>query len=345
MLHSNQNTVTAFAHADRPWPQAALEAFPNRENDLTPCQHIEDVFLAVQHSEAYRGVVPFENSSNGAVIMTLDLFADIDKRCPDVIVAGEVYIDVHHCLIGRHSSTLSVETPQKNVAESLMSSGGVTPTAKIPHPTIPRTSPSKSLGHIKKLYSHPQAWGQCKTFLAAYLKGVERQDVSSTSRAAEIVAQDTSGTAAAISSEIAAKFHGLEMLAKGIEDREDNTTRFLILRRNVAGTHLDEAEANAESIQYKSLLSFMVPHFYDPGALAAALAIFQNHHLNLTSINTRPSGLAPWNYIFFIEFQGRRLQGEKGEVNHALRDLGGFVEAWRWLGSWQSKSSHVKKTI
>lgn len=278
--------------------------------------------------------------------MTLDLFADLNKQYPDIAVCAEVYVDVHHCLVGRHAAPRLHQSLPKNTNESPVASGGATPTAMVPHPELPRTSPLRNLGHIKMLYSHPQAWGQCKAFLAAYLKGVERQDVSSTSRAAEIVAQDPTGTSAAISSSIAAKVHGLELLAKGIEDREDNTTRFFVLRRRKVDDNADmggfEDDASDISVEvtenaaFKSLVSFTVPH-EDPGALAAALAVFKNYKLNLTSINARPSGLAPWNYVFFVEFQGRRLKGTEGAVNNALRDLDSLAQNWRWLGSWKSK--------
>ena len=74
----------------------------------------------------------------------------------------------------------------------------------------------------------------CRCVSGTYLKGVERIDVSSTSRAAEMVKEDTSGTSAAIASSLAAEIHGLDALAKGIEDREDNKTRFLIIRKLIS---------------------------------------------------------------------------------------------------------------
>ncbi|OCL14058.1 PDT-domain-containing protein, partial [Glonium stellatum] len=226
------------------------------------------------------------------------------------------------------------------------SSGCATPTATAPTPAVPRTVPLVDLKHVKKLYSHPQAWGQCKVFLSGYLKGVERQDVSSTSRAAELVAQDPSGTSAAISSRIAAKIHRLDLLASGIEDSPDNATRFFVLRKKAAGDAaaggLDcgiEGRAGGEGDEdmgrYKTLVSFTVDH-NDPGALAESLAVFKPYKLNLTSINARPSGIVPWNYIFFVEIKGKRLE-KGGAVNSALKDLGETAKGWRWLGSWKSE--------
>ncbi|KAF2184571.1 PDT-domain-containing protein [Zopfia rhizophila CBS 207.26] len=329
--------------------QATLDSFPGCQYTLSPQITIEDVFASVQDNTASRGVVPFENSTNGSVVFTLDLFADLNARYPDILVCGEAYISVSHCLLGRHTEALSRSTHQlPSIIESPTSSGAATPTANIPNPGIPRTKPTQEIGHIKKLYSHPQAWGQCKSFLSTYLKGVERQDVSSTSRAAELVAADETGTSAAISSIIAAKIHNLDILARGIEDRSDNTTRFFIIKRasppsSLSSSHpqttapSSSAESkNGKEKPWKSLISFTV-HHSNPGALAHCLAVFEPFKLNLTSINTRPSGVAPWNYIFFVEIDGRREEGGEGAVNAALQDLAKVSRGWRWLGSWESR--------
>ncbi|KAF2755869.1 PDT-domain-containing protein [Pseudovirgaria hyperparasitica] len=319
--------------------QAALKAFSDSSKyDLQPQVSIEDVFKSVQSGSCARGVVPFENSTNGSVVFTLDLFADAHQRYPDILVCGEVYVDVHHCLVG-HMPKEAHSAATTSALTSPHSSGHATPTAAHPSPAIPRAVPLVSLKGIKKLYSHPQAWGQCNAFLTTYFKGIERQDVSSTSRAAEIVAADTSGETAAISSEIAAQVHDLDMLAKGIEDTSDNKTRFFVLRR---GNH--SAQSNGDSNggavdtdtpAYKTLVSFTISHS-DPGALADSLAVFKPYNINLTSINARPSGIASWNYIFFVEVTGRRLKEDTGAVNAALRDLEKVAREWRWLGSWEN---------
>ena len=299
------------------------------------------MFAAVQAGGASRGVVPFENSSNGSVVFTLDLFADLQGRYPDILVCGEIYLPVHHCLLGhvpkdQHPSKTDMPWRKlKDGPDSPNLSGQVTPTQAAPEPRKPRVAPLHDLKHIKKLYSHPQAWGQCKLFLSTYLKRVERQDVSSTSKAAEHVAQDTTGTSAAISSKIAADLNGLDVLAEGIEDNEGNSTRFFILRRgqDVEALEIDEA---TEMERYKSLVSFTVEHG-EPGALADCLGVFKKFNLNLTSINTRPSGEAQWHYIFFVEFLGRkRPEGQGGAVNEALKELSKVAKSWRWLGSWES---------
>lgn len=285
--------------------------------------HLLDIFEAVQSGEAFHGVIPFENSTNGCVVHTLDLFADRSNLYPDVSVCAEAYLDIHHYLLGHLP-------PSAELDDSPEVSCTSTPTPNIPKPLKPRTDPLVSLKHVKTLYSHPQAFGQSEIFLGAYLKGVERIDVSSTSKAAELVKEDKSHTSAAIASQIAAQVYGLSVLAQNIEDQEDNTTRFFILRKGM--DHLDKPEISRIPQQFKNLLSFMLDH-RSPGALADVLDCFKRYKLNLTSINSRPSRLLPFQYIFFVEFEG----DPHGIVKEALNSLDKIAKRWRWLGSWEDR--------
>ncbi|KAG0648574.1 Chorismate mutase [Hyphodiscus hymeniophilus] len=305
--------------------QAALQCFDSDRYDYKPATTIPDVFEAVQSGEAALGVVPFENSTNGAVIFTLELLADRHASFPDITVCGEAYLDVSHCLLGRKARNSNDSSELSGT-----STGTATPTSSMPSPGKPRTSPVYSIQHIKRIYTHPQAFGQCENFLQAYLKGVERIDVSSTSRAAEMVKEDTSRESAAIASSLAATVHGLDVLAQGIEDREDNTTRFFIIRKGV-----DERAKDTRN-PTKSLISFTVDH-RSPGALADVLDCFRRAKLNLTSINSRPTKVVPFQYIFFVEFEGSRLKDPDGRVEEALSGLEEHTQSWRWLGSWDDK--------
>lgn len=230
--------------------------------------------------------MPFENSTNGSVVFTLDNLADRANRYPDITVDGETYVDVHHCLVGH-------KNPAPALEDTAEGSGTCTPTATDPSPSKPRSRPLSNL------------------------KGVEIFEVSSTSKAAEIVSKDTTGTWAAISSQLAAELHGLDFLGKSIEDREDNTTRFLVLGTNAAGPRDVESTKHAIAQKgSKSLVSFTVPHT-SPGALADVLSCFRAFNLNLTSINSRPSLVQPFQYIFFIEFEGHKHDDPDGRVNGA----------------------------
>jgi prephenate dehydratase len=274
------------------------------------------VFEAVQSGTADLGIVPFENSSNGAVIFTLDLLADRDSRYGDITVSGDSYLDVSHYLLGRTAP--STDSPVLSRAS--------TPTQTL-DTQRPRSEPLTSIKHIQRIYTHPQAFGQCEIFLGKYLKGIERIDVSSTSRAAEMVREDATGTSAAIASSLAAEIYSLDILAKSIQDREDNRTRFFTLRN---GT---DEKAKCSKGPAKSLISFTVDH-HSPGALADVLDCFRRHHLNLTSINSRPTKVIPFQYVFIVEFQGSLLQDPEGAVQAALDEVKKHAQSCRWLGSW-----------
>lgn len=286
--------------------QAAVESF-GTSAALTPCLSFADAFTAVQRREADYAIIPFENSTNGSVVQTLDLLADRSGLYADVRVCGEHYLTVHHCLLAS--------------------------------PTTPA-----DYSAITKLYTHPQAWGQCETFLARHFKGVERQDISSTSKAAEIASREPGRSAAIASRFAAAHIPGLAILAENIEDRADNTTRFLVLRNarvertlgqdsGAGPVSLDDSDP---TVPRKTLVSFQLGQD-SPGALADALLVFKNHGLNLTSINSRPSLRRAWRYVFFVEGQ-RVLTAENGEaVARILDSLRGVTESCRDWGTWKDQ--------
>ena len=133
------------------------------------------------------------------------------------------------------------------------------------------------------------------------------------------------------------------MLARTINDKVENTTRFLVLRRKTPHTAsrvvpgpTDTARVDHGS--WKSLVSFTLDHA-NPGALAGCLEAFSKEGVNLTSINTRPSGVENWNYVFFVELKGRKeaFAGGEGNVDRALRELEKGCRGYRWLGSWENR--------
>ncbi|RPA98634.1 PDT-domain-containing protein [Choiromyces venosus 120613-1] len=266
--------------------QAALECFDQAEHTFEPQGTIADIFTAVQTKSVTYGVVPFENSTNGSVVFTLDLFCDRTRSFRDTFVRGEACLDVHHCLL----------------------------------------SSAASLKSVTRIYSHPQAFGQCENWLGVNARGVERIDVSSTSKAAQMVVGDAG--AAAIASKVAADVHGLQILAGNIEDTADNTTRFFVL---AAQPELRAPVSRGEGEADKTLLSFTIDHQV-PGALCDSLKVFKDFELNLTSIASRPSRLLPWNYIFFVEFEGH---SDTQEVKIALDELRKYCLNLRVLGSYK----------
>jgi prephenate dehydratase len=282
---------------------------------LIPVPDIPSILQAVQSGTTDVGVVPFENSTNGSVVQSQDLLANV-KVYPNVQVSGETFVRVRHCLLGRRKQSSSTAAAEEIVSQH-QGSGG--------------QESEKEYEHIRQLFSHKQAWTQCTPFLSTYLPGRERTDTTSTSEAAKKVAEDMTGSSAAISSEAAAKLYGLDILAKNIEEMAENTTRFLVIRSSDS-TPPPPRPTESKSQKHKSLLTFTIPHD-SPGALASALAVFGNHGINLTSMNSRPSGERSWHYIFFVEFGGKR--GDEN-IEQALEQLGGVVEGWRLIGSWVS---------
>ncbi|KAI1180408.1 Prephenate dehydratase-domain-containing protein [Nemania sp. FL0916] len=315
--------ISSYTH------QATMEAFPAEQFDLMPVTTIKDIFDTTQSGAATYGVVPFENSTNGSVVFTLDNFADRAGAYADLNVCREIYLDVHHCLLGHPPSTTTTTTTNHSIS---ISSSGVSGSGS----GGSKNSPLHDLTHIRRIYSHPQAFGQCRAFLGTWLRGIETVDVSSTSRAAELAQADPSGESAAVSSAVAADMFGLEVLARNIEDRDDNTTRFFVLRRGVGEdvggdttahriatsisttTQTDtetgiekekhseveekrtkeSAEQNKEGeeedddaplLRSTKSLISFTVPHQSPGALADVLSCFRRGGLNLTSINSRPS--------------------------------------------------------
>ncbi|OKL62413.1 hypothetical protein UA08_02658 [Talaromyces atroroseus] len=303
--------AASFSH------QAALSSFGSESTDITlfPSISFADAFSAIQDNNADFAVIPFENSTNGSVVQTLDLLADRQGLNKNITVCGEYFLTVEHCLIVRRPSTTATSD---HGSEDVFQS-------------------------ITKLYTHPQAWGQCERFLGRYFKGIERQDVSSTSKAAEIVSKndDHNHHEAAIASSLAAEYHGAFVLQRHIEDRADNTTRFLILRNEASERSsgvtslLKTTTKTTRTAKKKTLISFMIEHSA-PGALADALSVFKKHSLNLTSINSRPSLVRPWQYIFFVECEHAPTPTAEDEkfTSDILKELGTICLSCRDLGTW-----------
>jgi chorismate mutase/prephenate dehydratase len=143
---------------------------------------------------------------------------------------------------------------------------------------------------IKRVYSKPEVFTQCRKWLGATVKGREVTPVASTSRAAELAASEPG--AAAIGSELAGELYDLHVLFENIEDNPDNITRFFVIGREPAKKSGDD----------KTAIMFTTAH--KPGALAEVLDVFRDNGINLTDIEKRPSQKVNWEYYFFIDAQG-----------------------------------------
>jgi chorismate mutase / prephenate dehydratase len=175
-------------------------------------------------------------------------------------------------------------------------------------------------GDVRRVMSKPQALSQCRNWLSAHLPNAEIVEAASTGEAAHLATTEP-GTAA-IASELAASIHGLEVLARHIEDNPDNVTRFAVIGKQAA----------PRTGKDKTALVFEAPH--KPGALADAMAIFKRQRLNLTWIESFPIPTARGRYLFFIEFQGHPSELRPKRAIAALEKkslrlvvLGSYAEA------------------
>lgn len=177
--------------------------------------------------------------------------------------------------------------------------------------------PGVDLKDIRVVFSHPQALAQSRSFLEKRLPHARIEETSSTASAVVKIRRST-GTAA-IGSELAAKVYGLKVLAKGIEVNPHNATRFLILSQ----------EDNPPTSADRTSIVFAAKNI--PGALYKALAPFAERGINLTKIESRPSRDKPWEYIFFLDFEGHR---EEPICREALKELGELCQFVKILGSY-----------
>lgn len=205
-------------------------------------------------------------------------------RCYDllldsnVMVSGETLVRVTHCLIA--------------------------------NPGVP-------LEAVKRVYSHPQALGQCQSYLKKM--GVEVVPAYDTAGSARMIKEEKIMDGAAIASARAAEIYEMNILARAIEDNHSNTTRFFVLSKQ------DSAPTGSD----KTSVVFMLQH--RPGTLYEALRVFADRKINLTKIESRPTRQKPWEYNFYLDFEGHR---EDPVVREALEQLKPHTLFLKVLGSY-----------
>ena len=175
-------------------------------------------------------------------------------------------------------------------------------------------SPREKIG---KIYSHPQALGQCRQWLRMEMSGIDQLPTSSTAKAAELASVEDG--AAALASALAAEIYSLDIVADNIQDESGNETRFMVL-----GKSYGKPSGND-----KTSIIFSVKH--QAGSLFSALEAFRKFGLNMTKIESRPLKSRAWEYYFFVDLEGHA--GDEG-MSKALAELSEHCVFLTVLGSY-----------
>jgi len=154
--------------------------------------------------------------------------------------------------------------------------------------------PGTKLQDIRKVYSHPQALAQCHTFLDKLQVAVE--PTYDTAGSAKLIREGGLLNVAAIASARAASLYGLDILQREIEDDPENYTRFFVVGKS-------DAQPTGRD---KTSIVFGTKH--TPGSLHGALNELAIRGINLTKIESRPIRGKPWEYYFFVDFEGHRVE-------------------------------------
>jgi prephenate dehydratase len=226
---------------------------------------------------------------------------------------GSVYINYDH--LRRHPVSIIGEV-QIRIRHQLMAPEGA------------------GLDGISRVYSHPQALGQCRESLRALVPQAETVPVTDTAGAARQVAEAQRENEAAIASHRAAERYGLQIIGRDIEDHPQNYTRFLVLAATEDATASDFTPDMLRSSDAKTEFktSIVFAHRENvPGALFKSLAVFALRDLDLYKIESRPLVGAPGRYLFYLDVHGRESDDA---VARALENLREITTELQVLGSY-----------
>jgi len=198
----------------------------------------------------------------------------------DLMISGEVVLRIRHCLI---------------------------------------TMPGTKIEQIKRVYSHPQALGQCRRFLSQYPEW-EVIATYDTAGSAAMIKKNRRDDEAAIASARAAEIYGFEILKEGIESDHQNFTRFFVLEKHPKTSK----DANKTSIAFAAKNT--------PGALYLCLKEFAERGINLTKLESRPRRNKPWMYVFFADIDGNVEDPNISDAIGGLLRTAAFVKI---LGSYR----------
>ena len=237
--------IISFLGPEAGYPHIASLNYFKHSGRFVEQPNTYEVFKNVNRNESHFGVVPVENSIQGSVNHTLDLFTEFDLN-----ICGEHYEPISYDLI-------SITGEKKD---------------------------------IRIIYAHPLAISQCKTWKNINFPDVDLIELSSTSKAAEVVLKEKNS--AMIASNQASNIYSLQIVESAIEDYPGNITRFLIIGK----------DAFKQTGNDKTSIMFSTSH--TPGALFNALEPVNKSGLNMLKLESRPTKHENWNYYFFMDIKG-----------------------------------------
>lgn len=177
--------------------------------------------------------------------------------------------------------------------------------------------PGQRKADIRRVYSHPQALAQCDAYIQRL--GVEAIATYDTAGSAKMVRDQELWGVGAIAGARAGEIYKLDILAQGIQTMKDNYTRFVVIGRE---------EAQRRTGPQRTALVMATDH--RPGALYRCLGALADRDINLLKLESRPSRGRPWEYVFYLDFEGHRDDAHVGEALTALKTLTVFLKV---LGS------------
>ncbi|MBN1654114.1 MAG: 3-deoxy-7-phosphoheptulonate synthase [Deltaproteobacteria bacterium] len=184
---------------------------------------------------------------------------------------------------------------------------------------------SAEIGNIRHIYSHPQALAQCSNFLSS-LPDCVVEAFQDTAMAVKQIRTEQDRSQAAIASEEAAKRYGLTVIKREIANQKDNFTRFVVVAQQ--GVQYDER------MSCKTSLLFATRH--EEGALLKCLNVLAGYGLNLTKLESRPRPNVPWEYLFYLDFEGNTANPE---VKTAVTELSANTSFLKVLGSYPARTT------
>lgn len=269
---SQRKAKVAYLGPEATFTHLAGVKYFGQSAEYCPMESIEEVFREVEKDRVQYGVVPVENSIEGAVTSSLDCFLKYKVQ-----ICGELQLPISHNLVCRSGNIEDIDT----------------------------------------VASHDQPLAQCRDWLRKHLPDTPTLPVFSTGAAAKMAA--TNPNIGAIASSLAIKTYDLQVVVKGIEDYQGNTTRFLVLGPKSPGRSGNDKT---------SLLLGLINR---PGALNEILTVLSAKNIDLAKIESRPTKGKQWKYLFFLDMLGHMDDPVISEGCTILKQICAYYE---WLGSY-----------